>query len=175
MNYREIELKEMNRSLFKEFNRYQKVVKCKAKVNGKWEIIDRPFIDDWTEEEYQFLVKCLTHTIEEGGVVFGCFVGNQLKGFASVEGSLIGSHGQYMDLTSLHVSMECRGRGIGKYLFLLAANWAKNRGAKKLYLSSHSAIESQEFYETVGCKEAEEYNQAHVEQEPCDIQLEYVL
>lgn len=52
---------------------------------------------------------------------------------------------------------------------------AKENGAKKLYISSHSAIESQNFYKSLGCVEAKEYNKAHVENEPCDCQLEFVL
>lgn len=53
--------------------------------------------------------------------------------------------------------------------------WAQEHGAKKLYISAHSAVESQAFYETVGCVEAEECNQGHVEKEPYDCQLECIL
>ena len=44
--------------------------------------------------------------------------------------------------------------------------------AKKLYISAHSAVESQAFYKAMGCVEAEEYNAEHVEKEPYDCQLE---
>ena len=68
-----------------------------------------------------------------------------------------------------------RRNGIGKALFLAASEWAKKQGAKKLYISSHSAIETQRFYRSMGCVDAAEYNQKHVEAEPYDCQLEYVL
>ena len=29
--------------------------------------------------------------------------------------------------------------------------WAKQKGAKKLYISAHSAVESQAFYKSMGC------------------------
>lgn len=50
--------------------------------------------------------------------------------------------------------------------------WAKQKGAKKLYISAHSAVESQAFYKSMVCVEAEVYNQKHVEDEPYDCQLE---
>lgn len=59
--------------------------------------------------------------------------------------------------------------------FLAAKEWGKAQGAKKLYISAHSAVESQAFYKAMGCVEAQVYNQMHVEQEPCDCQLECVL
>ena len=39
-------------------------------------------------------------------------------------------------------------------------------------ISAHSAVESQAFYKSMGCVEAEVYNQKHVEDEPYDCQLE---
>lgn len=65
-----------------------------------------------------------------------------------------------------------RRKGIGKTLFLLAKEWAKQKGSKKLYIYAHSAVESQAFYKSMGCVEAEVYNQKHVKDEPYDCQLE---
>ena len=48
-------------------------------------------------------------------------------------------------------------------------------GARKLYISSHSAVESVAFYLAMGCREAEELEPMHVAKEPYDRQLEYVL
>ena len=98
-----------------------------------------------------------------------------MKGFASVEAALFGGEQGYLDLSSIHVSEDMRGMGIGRALFLAAKEWAAGRGAKKLYISAHSAVESQAFYRTMGCVEAREYQQKHVEAEPYDCQLECVL
>lgn len=121
------------------------------------------------------LVSYLKNTIGTYGVVLGAFLDGKLKGFASVESTIIGSMGEYLDLSSIHVSFGARGKGIGKTLFNMAAKWAKDQGASKLYISAHSAVESQRFYEAMGCIEAAEYNEEHVKKEPCDCQLEYVL
>ena len=175
MQYRRINENEMNRELFSDFVRRQVVTKCWRKEDGEWKIKDVPFIDDWSEEEYATLVACLKNTILIGGLVYGAFSEDVLKGFASVEPTLFGGEQKYLDLSSIHVSEDMRGQGIGKELFLAAKEWARENGAKKLYISAHSAVESQAFYKAMGCVEAEVYNQKHVEEEPCDCQLECSL
>ena len=173
--YRELVLDELNRELFRAFIRRQDVTKCWRKENGRWIIRDAPFIDDWGDEEYQILVKCLKNTIATGGFVYAAFDGGRLKGFASVEPALFGGGQKYLDLSCIHVSEDMRGKGIGKVLFCAAKAWAKEHGARKLYISAHSAVETQAFYKAMGCVEAEVYHQEHVEWEPYDCQLECVL
>lgn len=175
MEYRKIIMDEMNLDLFSSFERYQEVTKCRRKIDGQWVIVDDPFIDQWSKDEYEVLVSYLKNTIKTYGVVFGAFIDGKLKGFASVESTVLGSKGEYLDLSSIHVSYDSRGKGIGKKLFNMSAKWAKDQGASKLYISAHSAVESQKFYEVMGCVEAAEYNEEHVKREPCDCQLEYVL
>jgi len=172
IQYREVKGEEIGLPLFQNFKRRQVVTDCYRKENGKWVIKAAPFIDDWSPSDYEFLVECLKHTVETDGVLYGAFSDGQLKGFASVEGKPVGSRGQYRDLTSLHVSGDMRGSGIGKQLFSMAAGWAKEKGAEKLYISSHSAVETQKFYEAMGCVDAEEIMDEHVKAEPYDRQLE---
>ena len=163
---------EIGISLFSSFTRRQEVKKCLRSVGGQWVETEAPFIDDWNAEDYKFLAQCLRRTVQLGGIVFGAFVGGALKGFASVESAPLGKDGGYRDLTSIHVSAEMRGRGIGRELFSLAKSWAKEQGAKKLYISSHSAVESQAFYAAMGCTDAREIHAEHAEREPFDRQLE---
>ena len=108
-------------------------------------------------------------------MLFGAFEGGVLKGFASVEGRPLGSRADMLDLSSLHVSRDRRGQGAGRRLFTLAAGWAREHGASKLYISAHSAVETQAFYRAMGCVEAAEYAPHHTAKEPCDCQLEYRL
>lgn len=175
LQYKELCADEICKELFSDFIRHQTVTKCWRKENGCWVIKDAPFIDDWADEEYRFLVKCLKNTCNSGGFVYAAFENSRLKGFTSVEPDLFGGAQKYLDLSSIHVSEDMRGRGIGKALFLAAKEWAKNHGGRKLYISSHSAVESQAFYKSMGCIEAEVYNQKHVELEPYDCQLECKL
>lgn len=172
INYREIKISELNINLFHTFQRQQVVTDCWRKENDQWVIKNVPFIDDWGNDEYKELIHCLTNTIMTGGLVYGAFINDELKGFVSVEGALIGSDLQYMDLSSIHVSQDVRGQGIGKTLFSIAKDFAQKNNAKKLYISAHSAVETQAFYRAMGCREAEEYDAKHVKREPYDCQLE---
>ena len=172
IEYRNINVGELNRSLFSSFIRRQEVIKCVRRENGAWVVRDNPFIDDWSEEDYQFLIKCLKHTVSSGGFLQGAFADGQLKGFVSIEPELFGGENKYLDLSSLHVSADFRGKGIGTALFDAAKEFAKQSGAKKLYISSHSAIETQTFYRKMGCVDAAEPNEKHVAKEPFDRQLE---
>lgn len=172
LKYRTLCAEEINRELFNDFIRHQVVTKCWRKENNDWIIQNDPFIDDWSETDYQFLISCLKNTITSNGFVYGAFCDEKLKGFVSVESELFGDEQRYCDLSSIHISEDLRHQGIGKTLFLAAKKWAKQKGAKKLYISAHSSIESQAFYKAMGCVEAKVYDPKHVENEPYDCQLE---
>ena len=134
--------------------------------------ISPDFLHMVAQEEYQELGKLLRRTADKGGFVYAAFSENALKGFASVEAGLFGGEERYLDLSSIHVSEDMRGRGIGKALFAAAKDWARSQGAGKLYISAHSAVESQAFYQVMGCAEAKLYHMGHVAAEPYDCQLE---
>lgn len=174
-SYKVLTENEISLELFQYFLRHQIVTNCWRRNNGKWTVRYAPFIDDWTEENYLELVAALRETVHSGGLVYSAFCDRQLKGFASVTSEFFGTSKQYLDLTNIYVSEDKRNCGIGKNLFTFAKIWAKEHGAKKLYISAHSAVESQKFYKSLGCVEAKEYSQEHVEKEPFDCQLECVL
>ncbi len=172
VEYRILVAEEICRELFGDFIRHQIVTKCWRKDHGEWIIKNAPFVDDWTEKDYQKLISCLKNTIQTNGLAYAAFYDGKLKGFVSVEPEIFGDEQRYCDLSCIHVSEDMRNKGIGRTLFLAAKEWAKQKGAKKFYISAHSAVESQAFYKSMGCVEAEVYNQKHVEAEPYDCQLE---
>ena len=175
MKYRSLQEHEINRELFRDFIRRQVVTKCWRKEDGEWIIKDAPFIDDWTEQDYEVLIQCLKRTVRTGGLVYGAFYEEKLKGFDAVLPEIFGGENKYIDLAAIHVSQDMRGTGIGTVLFKEAKRWAKEKGAEKLYISAHSAVESQAFYKRMGCVEAKWYKKAHVEEEPFDCPLEVKL
>lgn len=174
IQYRKLCENEICRELFKDFVRRQKVTKCWRKTDGKWTVVEDPFIDDWSEAEYGMLADCLKHTAATGGLVYAAFYQGALKGFVSVEPDFMDLETElkYLDLSSIHVSEDMRGGGIGRELFLAAKKWAGERGAGRLYISAHSAVESQAFYKAMGCVEAAVYAPEHTKKEPYDCQLE---
>ena len=173
--YKELTIDDVDIAMFECFDRTQNVTKCWRKINGEWVIRDIAFVDNWSDEEYREGVDYLRNLIKSKGYVVGAFFDGKLKGFASVEPVIFGTTAKYMDLSNIHISQDMRRQGIGKELFILAKRWAKERGAEKLYISAHSAVESQAFYKSMGCVEAVEYNKELAEKEPCDCQLECVL
>lgn len=168
---------ELHPTLFAGFHRHQVTTRCKKKTDGVWREVDSAFVDeDWDADDLIELTGLLRQILARGGVLFGAFDDcGSLKGFSAVEGRFTGSAGQYLDLAWLHVSEDQRGHGVGKALFRRSADWAFSHGAKKLYISAHSALESQAFYAAMGCVEAEEYDQTHTRNEPGACQLEYDL
>lgn len=166
---------DLSAELFRHFNRYQLVTKCWRKEEDRWVIRDIAFTEQWSDADYIHLLDSLRHTLSKGGWIGGAFENSRLIGFASVEGDSFGEQGEYLQLSNLHVSCESRRKGIGKALLGEAASWARQAGAGKLYISAHSAVESQAFYRAVGCTEAVWIHPGLAAAEPCDCQLEYDL
>ena len=173
--YRQLKENEINAGLLDGFIRRQVVTKCLRRENGAWIAKNAPFIDDWTQRDREWIAAELKNLAGRGGLVYAAYCGGKLAGFASVSAETLGESGEYLELTNIHVTEAMRGRGIGRALFYAAAEWAKAHGAKKLYISAHSSVESQAFYRSLGCKEAEIYSTRHIEAEPFDIQMEYRL
>ena len=71
IEYRELNEAEIDRELFGSFIRRQVVTDCWRRVDGEWVIKSDPFVDDWSGEDYVFLVECLKHTVSSGGFVCG--------------------------------------------------------------------------------------------------------
>ena len=79
IEYRSVSADEINKEMFSDFIRRQVVTKCLRKEKGKWLIRDDPFIDDWSENDYEFLVSCLKNTVAAGGFVYAAFKEGKLK------------------------------------------------------------------------------------------------
>lgn len=171
----QLDAKSITDDFLRDFRRHQIVRECWRKENGQWVIKPISFVDDWTDEDRLERAARLRRVIQEGGAVFAAMADGQIRGYAAVSAQPMGERLQYLELKYLHVSEEMRGQGLGRALFRMAAAWAREHGAEKLYISAHSAVETQAFYHAMGCVEAEEYSQPHVEREPCDCQMEYRL
>lgn len=166
---------ELTRELFAHFIRRQEVTLCRRRFGTSWRMVFCPFVDDWTEEQLVHQIHNLQSILRGGGAVYGAFRDGMLKGFASVAGRPLGPGDTYRDLLSLHVSADCRGLGMGRMLFEQAAQWAREDGASKLYISAHSAQETQAFYAAMGCVDTQWPSPEHIALEPFDCQLEYSL
>lgn len=86
-----------------------------------------------------------------------------------------GAKFNYVLLDQLFISIEHRSKGIGKKLFLLGVDIAREWKADKIYICAGSAEETIAFYNRIGCREALEINKELYELDPRDYQLEYSL
>lgn len=174
---RELTLADLHPDLLQSFNRYQEIKRCWRKEAGAWILKDSPFVEQWDANLKKEIVSVdFTNCLASGGCVWGVFnPANTCIAFASLLSELFGSEQQYLQLMQLHVSYEYRNLGIGKELFQLCSQKARQLGARKLYISAHSSEESQHFYKRAGCVDAEEINERLAEYEPYDRQMEFVL
>lgn len=175
ITYRKLTPSEVEPSLFSKFQRRQEVSRCWRREGGEWVVKHIAFTEDWEHSDLVRVCGQISRAIAQGGCAWGAFIEGGLKGFANLEGELIGSRRQYAVLQELHVSQDCRRLGLGRELFRRAADSARELGAEKLYISTMSAVETQDFYLAMGCAEAVEPDPRHVELEPCDVQREYIL
>lgn len=176
LTIRELTLDDLADDLLKHFNRFQEVKRAWRKENDQYILKDICFTEHWDENEKLHIVKDEFHDcIKNGGTILGGFDDNKLIAFACIENKLFGSYNQYLQLSKLHVSNEYRNYGLGKRLFMLCCEIAKEKDAKKLYISANSSEETQAFYVKRGCVEAVEINKELAEKEPYDCQMEYVL
>lgn len=175
MEYRALTAGQIGPGLLDDFARRQEVDLCWRGAPGAWRMEPHPFVDDWTPAERRALAHALRRMAAEGGLVLAAFDGASLAGFAAVAPRPIGPQGRYRDLVQLHVGLPWRRQGVGRRLFLQAAAWARQAGGEALYISAHSAAQTQAFYRALGCVDAQYRHAPHVQAEPFDCQLEYPL
>lgn len=175
ITYQPLTIKNFNLHSLDEFIRRQDVRECWRRADGSLTLLPIAYIEDWNLQQRRETAKEILNELEAGGLAYGAFCENKVVGFAALSPALFGSGKQYMDLALFYVSEPFRQRGIGKELFQMACRGARNAGARKLYISAHSAKETMAAYNRLGCVEALEVNRLLAEKEPCDVQLEYVL
>jgi ribosomal protein S18 acetylase RimI-like enzyme len=173
--YRSLDLSDLHNNVLVTFNRYQKTTTLLAENNNTLIEKEDYFIDDWDKKKKSIVINDLRKCMANGGLVIAAYFNQQLVGFANIEGKRFGRNLAYVEMPYIHISNEHRGKGIGKRLFALTCEGAKQLGAKKLYIGAHPSIETQKFYKTVGCTLAKEINKEVYNREPLDIQLEYKL
>lgn len=172
IDYRQLTPEEIPDSLLATFSRYQVTDHVLAYVNGRLIQKEDHFIESWGEKKLIETSRYLRDCTERGGIVLGAFQDSACIGFVSIEPNRFGSYQQYRELTFCHVTSQLRGQGIGKQLFNRSCALARQSGIKSLYLSTHPAVETQAFYQAMGCVLAEEVNPEILAREPLDIQLE---
>ena len=173
IEYRQLEAYECER--MKEINPSRFIKRAWRTVNGVKQWIDLNWQDDNYPDGYENHFIALKATFESGGFAIGAFDGERLIGFCSVNREVFGSLNKYVLLDQIFVSNEYQGHGIGKKLFYLSAEMAKQWGVDKLYICAGSSEDTLAFYNSLGCVDAKEINQQLCEGDENDMQIEYNL
>ena len=157
------------------FVRHQVVEECWRNVEGAWKLLPIAFVEDWDAAKCRAEAEEILEQIGENLIAFAAFYEEEVVGYITISTKSIGTYQQYVQLVAFQVSAPHRGKHFGKKLFSAACEAARALGAEKLYISAHSSKESQAAYKALGCVHAEEIIPWIAEEEPCDVQLEYVL
>ncbi|MBR4790558.1 MAG: GNAT family N-acetyltransferase [Treponema sp.] len=160
-------LSEANFSLesLDSYNRKQNVNKVYRKINGEYTLVECKYTEDWDLNKKRSVAKkissddCISYIALENEKVVG-FIGLSRK-----------LNGPYMILDMMHVSSECRGKGIGRQLFEAGKAEARKAGAEALYISACSSEETIAFYRAMGCDLASNPIKEMAEAEPFDLQM----
>ncbi|NLF82773.1 MAG: GNAT family N-acetyltransferase [Candidatus Gastranaerophilales bacterium] len=167
--------KDFNEYSLDDFVRHQVVTECWRKVDGEWKLLPIAFTEDWELDKCRKEAVDILQRAEKDLISFIAFQNGQGIGYITVNTRFIGSGKQYLQLEAFQVSEPYRGQGVGKMLFAKACEAAKEAGAQKLYISAHSSKESQAAYRALGCIHALEIIPWIADEEPCDVQMEYIL
>jgi N-acetylglutamate synthase-like GNAT family acetyltransferase len=173
IEFRELKAHDINDNMLDHYNRYQEVKRCYRKEGGKWMVKNIGYIENWDKGEIENEICGFRKIINGGGYVFGAYNNNELVGFAALLNKRFGSKNQYIQLENMHVSFGYRNKGIGKELFRLCVEKAREIGTEKIYISANTSEETQKYYLNIGCVDAGEINGELAEKEPCDRQMEY--
>src|SRR6266550_2065430 len=126
---------------------------------------------DAVEKETPVLLDCF----DRGGTFLGVFDAEALVGMGVLESARVGRASDQMQLAYLYVSRGYRRRGVGIRLFEAAVSFAREAGAKALYVSATPTENTVDFYLNRGCVLAPEPDPRLLAAEPEDIHLLYLL
>ena len=157
------------------FVRHQTVAACWRKTGGGWQLVTNVYEENWSQAQCRRMAEDVLHHINLDQTGFGAFDGERIIGFATVSHRIFGAAARYVQLVCFQISEEYRRQGIGRRLFSMICEEARQLGADKLYISAHSSKESQAAYRALGCSFAEEINEKLAAAEPFDVQMEYRL
>ncbi len=174
INYLELQVEDAIK--IKEMDASQFVGRAWREVNGERRLVEINYQDPTWPNGFEHHYGNLVKTIDNKGLALGAFdeIG-KLVGFITVNAEVFGKKIKYVLLDQLFITLEHRGKGIGKELIKRAAVSSKAFGAEKMFICAGSAEETVAFYRAMGCEMAEEINESLYNEDPRDLQMEYTI
>jgi GNAT superfamily N-acetyltransferase len=171
LTYRELNAAESER--IKEIDASDFIHRAWRSVNDTMQWVEINYQEEGYPDGYENHLTALKETINGGGFAIGAFDDTRLIGFCSVNRDMFGKQYKYVLFDQQFISAEYRKKGIGKKLFYMAVEKAKEWGADKFYIYAGSSENTLAYYKSLGCKDAQEINQELYDGDPRDVQLEY--
>ena len=129
-------------------------------------------VPGWPPGAAKKTTPILHDCFDRGGWFYGAFEGGGLVGVVVLDNKRIGKYKDQLQLKFLHVSRSYRNSGLGTQLFERARTAARERGARRLYISATPSENTVNFYLRLGCAVTAEPDPELLELEPEDIHLE---
>ena len=173
MIYKELNIEQAEK--IREIDAECYIHKAWREINGKRELV----VIDWTDNELpnglSWHIGHFEKSLLNGGRAIGCFSNDILIGYLVINSNIFGNSSKYVLLDQLFISKNYRNKGIGKNLFAIATELAKEFMAKKIYICAGSSEDTIAFYFKLGCIQATEVDEELYELDRNDYQLEYIL
>ncbi len=161
--------KNFNEESLDLYVRRQEVNKVYRKQNGKYVLMEQPYIEDWNLERKRQIARNIS---SQKYITYIALRDKKIVGFIGLLKQLVGER---MILDMMHVSAECRGCGLGRELFELGKVEAAKAGAKELYISACSSEETIAFYRAMGAEITDTPIKEMAEEEPFDLQMTCIV
>ncbi len=173
IKYKKVSYQKLNDHFLNGYIRYQETNEVYYIDHLEMKTKENQFREDWDQETLIEVSRKLKQSVKKGSVLYAAYDQKQIVGFALLDTEIFFE--EYMNVPYIHSSRGYRGYGIGSYLFYLVAQEAYKRKAKRLYISTHPATETQMFYLARGCKPTHNINSKLFALEPKDIHHEYII
>ena len=108
-----------------DFVRHQTVTECWRKIDNDWKLVPNVYEENWSQAQCREIAEDVVHHINLDQTGFGAFDGERIIGFATVSHRIFGVTARYVQLVCLQVSEDYRRQGIGRRLFSLACEEAR--------------------------------------------------
>ena len=170
--YRVMTLEDCNK--LNDIDASQYINNAWREIDGKRVLIHINYQDPTWPNGFEVHQSKLRDTVENSGIAIGAFDENEkLLGFGSINNIKFGEKSNYALLDQLFISLDIRGKGVGKKIFYKCVEFAKDWNMDKILICAGSAEETVGFYHSLGCKETEELHKEFYDEDPRDLQLEY--
>lgn len=133
---------------------------------------DYQVVQGWDAAELCQIIQRSIVLLDEGGVVFGYFVNNVIKGVASLSPHFLDDPEDHLLMDIMYVDTGSRGLGIGTKLFELILKEATLRGAVGIYISATPTLATVDFYLSQSSALVAQPNVILFNKEPLDIHLQ---